>query len=40
MLPKLRVQMMAHLGINYTVEKQLAQKYVSHVVSATTGLVQ
>lgn len=40
MLPKLREQRVAHLGVNYTVEKQLAQKYVSHVVSATTGLIQ
>ena len=39
MLPKLREQRLAHLGINYTTEKQIAQKYVSHVVSATTGLI-
>ena len=40
MLPKLREQRVANLGMNYTVEKQIAQKYVSHVVSATTGLIQ
>ena len=28
------------MGINYSVEKQIAQKYVSHVVSAITGLIQ
>ena len=37
-LPKLREQS-NNLGMNYAVEKQIAQKYISHVVSATTGLI-
>ena len=38
MLPKLREQR-SNLAINYSDEKRIAQKYVSHVVSAITGLI-
>ena len=39
MLPKLR-QSRNNLGMGYALEKQIAQKYVSHIVSAATGLIQ
>ena len=39
MLPKLR-QQKNNLGTGYMAEKNIAQKYISHVVSAVTGLIQ
>ena len=39
MLPKL-LENRAQLSVKYSAEKRVAQKYVAHVVSAATGLIQ